>query len=152
MEITKELKEKLLKANSEDEVKTLLGDRIPEEAMAELWKKMQKMRPANGLESVDDDELAAVNGGFDIFYIFTKPFADPDRDFEEKGCAATVEYGSWCGSNDLCGTYEVTYTNTENMCVYGSKGHDWGEPKLTYEQNKPYFISSCKKCGKERRV
>lgn len=120
--------------------------------MAELWNKIQKLRPADGLESVDDDELAAVNGGFDPFYIFKKPFADPERDFEKNGCAATVEYGSWCGSNDLCGTYEVTYTNTENMCAYGSKGHDWGEPRITYEQNKPYFISSCKKCGKEKRV
>ena len=152
MEITKELIEKLLNVNSVEEAKALLGGQISEEAAAELWNKIQKMRPANGLESVDDGELAAVNGGFDIFYIFKKPFADPDRDFEEKGCAATVEYGSWCGSNDLCGTYEVTYTNTENMCAYGSKGHDWGEPKLTFEQNIPCMISVCKRCGKEKKV
>ena len=42
MEITKELKEKLLCANSEEEVKALLGEEITEEEAAVLFQEIRK--------------------------------------------------------------------------------------------------------------
>ena len=43
------------------------------------------------------EELEAVAGG-------------ADRDWLTDGCAATVEPGSWCGSNDWGFIWSVTYT------------------------------------------
>ena len=56
MEITKELKEKLLKANSEEEVKALLGGSA-EGKTSEFWQEIEAHHGALGLEKVDDDEL-----------------------------------------------------------------------------------------------
>ena len=51
------------------------------------------------------DELEAVSGG-------------ADRNWVTEGCAATVEYGSWCGSNDRCVVRDVTYSfePTSHLC------------------------------------
>ena len=46
-------------------------------------------RPAESLEDADGEEPDAVSGG-------------ADRDWEKDGCSATVETGSWCGSDDNC--------------------------------------------------
>ena len=50
MEITKELREKLLTANSEEEVKALLGDQATEEEAARAWHEIQKSREPGDLE------------------------------------------------------------------------------------------------------
>ena len=63
MEITKELKEKLLKANSEEEVKALLGDAVKEEDVTKIWKEIEAHKADPDLKKVDDDELDAVSGG-----------------------------------------------------------------------------------------
>ena len=42
MEITKELKEKLLQAGSLEEVKALLGEQATEEETARLWHEIPK--------------------------------------------------------------------------------------------------------------
>ena len=108
MEIAKELKEKLLKAGNAEEVSALLGEGTTEDQAARMWQEIQAHRQT--LEEVDDGELEAVSGG----NIFTRPFDPPDRDYEKDGCAASVEYGSWCGSDDACTIYDVTYANKEN--------------------------------------
>ena len=130
MELTKELKEKVLKANSEEEVKALLGDAVKEEEAAAIWRGIEAHKTASGLEMVDDDELDAVSGGV-------------DRDYLNDGCSDTVN-GEWCWVNDLCsGTY-TTYSNYD-PCPKGGN-HDW---KYTTETiiGKKNPIMKCTKCG-----
>ena len=146
MEISKELKEKLLKANSPEEMKALLGEAVTDEQAAQMWLEAQALRGA--LDEMDDGELDAVNGGIRFTDIFTRPFAPPDRDYNTQGCAATVEYGSRCGSNDACYSYDVKYDHIENACVYGVKGHDW---EIEYEPasyGREGNEKVCRRCGK----
>ena len=129
MEITKELKEKLLKANSEEEVKAILGDEATQEEAAFVWEKVQAKK-AEILEAVDDDELEAVNGG-------------ADRDYLKDGCADTVN-SDWCWFTDLCAGPYITYSNYD-PCPKGGN-HDW---KYTTENviGKKNPIMKCTKCG-----
>ena len=66
MEITKELKEKILNANSEEEVKALLGDEVTEEEAAVLFQEIRKRKEADDLKALDDGNLENVAGGLDI--------------------------------------------------------------------------------------
>lgn len=98
-----ELKSKLIDANSMDEVKSILRESGEDESQAEqIWKEVCARRES---EELSTDELAAVSGG-------------ADRDWLTDGCAATVEPGSWCGSNDACSIWSVTYSHepTSNKC------------------------------------
>ncbi len=66
MEITKELKEKLLNANSEEEIKALLGEEITEEEAAVLFQEIRKRKEADDLKTLDDGNLENVAGGMKI--------------------------------------------------------------------------------------
>ena len=66
MEITKELKEKLLNADSEEEVKALLGEEITEEEAALLFEEIRKRKEADDLKALDDGNLEDVAGGMKI--------------------------------------------------------------------------------------
>jgi hypothetical protein len=58
-------------------------------------------------EELSLDELEAVSGG-------------ADRDWLTDGCAATVEPGSWCRSDDSCYEWDVEYLHEpEKVCVCG---------------------------------
>lgn len=97
-EFSSELKSELFKAQSADEVAKLLQasgqEAAPEEA-SELWKEIESHKTCSELSL---EELEAVSGG-------------EDRDWITDGCAATVEPGSWCGSNDSCHVWDITYDN-----------------------------------------
>ena len=96
--ITKELKAKLLAAQDVNEVTALLkaeGQGISPEDAERLWEEILRKREKDGKE-LSLDELEAVSGG-------------ADRDWLTSGCAATVEPGSWCDSNDMCHVWDVTY-------------------------------------------
>lgn len=98
--ITKELKSRLLAAQSAEEAAAMMkegGQEITPEETAHLWEEIKKVREQEG-KALSVDELDAVSGG-------------KDRDWVKDGCAATVEYGSWCSSNDMCYTWDVTYKN-----------------------------------------
>ena len=88
MEITKELKEKLLKADSEEEVSALLGEEAAEEEKARIWHEIQKNRHSD-LENVDDDELEAVSGG--AFW-----FDDDAPDGHESSCFLSFHRKNKC--------------------------------------------------------
>ena len=87
------------------------------------------------------DELEAVSGG-------------ADRDWTKDGCAATVEPGSWCRSNDKCSWFSVTYDNApENekcskcgsyMYIYKSTTVRAGGESRVFD----YY--RCPKCGNEK--
>ena len=127
MEITKELKEKLLKTESAEEVKALLGDEVTEEETARLWYEIRKTREPRDLEKVDDDEMEAVNGGVCIFN------GEYASDGKEVGCIA-FSYINWQEAN-----YEI--------CPNSEKGHDWEEIRRFTMADHHYVEIRCKKCG-----
>ena len=94
----KEQKSKLMLAESTDEIKDIVtkaGGEISAEDAEQLWNEIKHVKESLGQE-IDDDEMDAVAGG-------------ADREWLKEGCAATVEPGSWCGSNDYCSLLDVTY-------------------------------------------
>ena len=143
-----ELRGKLIRAKDIEEVRAILGPETAEEEINQTWREIEAHRPADGMEAVDDDELAAVSGG-------------ADRDLDDDGCSATVEEGSWCGSDDDCYYWDVTYCNVDR-CTDGQK-HEWDLYSAEYEYDPMvsraggevlHRIYRCRKCGntKEDRV
>ena len=98
------MKEKLKTANSLEEVMEIVKD-YPELNAEQIWREVEKHRSSKN-EKLDLEELDAVSGGF-------------DRDWTKDGCAATCEYNSWCGSNDFCYFFDVTYDNFFKTCPDG---------------------------------
>ena len=101
-----DLKMKLSKANSLGEVKTILGAGSGVDA-EQLWREIEKHRSGQS-EKLDLNELDSVSGG-------------ADRSWTKDGCAATCEYDSWCGSNDFCYCFDVTYDDFWATCPDGHK-------------------------------
>ena len=77
MEITKELKEKLLNANSEEEIKALLGEEITEEEAAALFQEIRKRKEADDLKALDDGNLEDVAGGMKVVSVKAPDRMDP---------------------------------------------------------------------------
>lgn len=136
MEVTKELKEKLLNANSEKEVKSLLSGSTEEKA-SEIWQEIEAYHGAMGLEKVDDDELEAVSGG-------------EDRDWLKEGCSSTAKVGELCLRNDSCSLWTITYSNFD-PCPSGGI-HEWVEEKRFYEDAHQFIQYRCKKCHNKKDV
>ena len=101
-----ELKGKLNEANSLGEVKDILKD-YPELDADRVYEEISRHRSVNS-KKLDLDELDAVSGG-------------ADRSWTKDGCAATCEYNSWCGSNDFCYVFSVTYDDFWATCPDGHK-------------------------------
>ena len=130
-----ELKKKALEAASAEEIMEIMkaaGEEITAEAAAQLFEKAQAKKTDKELSL---DELEAVSGG-------------ADRNWVTDGCAATVEYGSWCDSNDKCIVWDVTYEfqPTGHLCPNCGKN--------MYQQNTIYLGGNeyedqyrCKYCG-----
>ena len=113
----KEIKAKLANAKSLEEAKEILNghaDIDPER----VWEEIERHR-SDWNEKLDLDELDAVAGGA--------------RDYAKEGCAATVEVGSWCWSNDHCMHWDVTYVNLWSVCP-DLKPHEFVNGK-------------CRRCG-----
>ena len=101
-----ELKERLGQVHSLEEAKDILADR-PDLDAKRIYEEIENHRSGRN-ERLDLEELDAVSGG-------------ADRDWKKDGCAATCEAGSWCGSNDYCMIWDVTY---DNFWVCCPDGHD----------------------------
>lgn len=118
---SEELKARLLKAGSEEEAAEIAKESGAELSAEEVRQLCSEIRNSTGAREVSVDELEAASGG-------------ADRDWVRDGCASTVEYGSWCGSNDKCMLISVTYDNmvTDKKCPkcggtmynYDAMGHD----------------------------
>lgn len=109
--ITSELKKKLLAAKSAEEAAELVkadGQKVTAEDAERLWEEITRLREKIGKE-LSPDELEAVSGG---------------RDYLKEGCAATVEPNSLCWSNDRCYLDDVLYEHTpcNRTCPYCSYG------------------------------
>ena len=98
------LKEKLKTASSFEEVKEIIKD-YPGLDAERIWQEVEKHNSGKS-EKLDLEELDVISGGF-------------DRDWTKDGCAATCEYNSWCGSNDFCYCFDVTYDNFFKTCPDG---------------------------------
>ena len=96
--------EKLKTANSLEEVREIIKE-YPELNAEQIWQEVEK-HGSSRTEKLDLGELDAVSGG-------------ADRDWTKDGCAATCEYNSWCGSNDFCYCFDVTYDNFFKTCPDG---------------------------------
>ena len=121
LNITNELKKKLSTAQSAEEAAELVkadGQEITAEEAGHLWEEITKRREQDGQE-LSLDELEAVSGG-------------ADRDWRKHGCAATVEPGSSCFSNDFCYLIDVTYSNPPTSKLGGGSGKK---------------VGTCPKCG-----
>ena len=116
-----ELREKVIHSDSLEEVKEILSG-CPGLDAERVWQEVENHRSERH-EKLDLDELDAVSGG-------------ADRDWKKQGCAATCEAGSWCGSNDFCMIWDVTYDNFWACCP---DGHEH-----------VYHNRRCLRCGYER--
>ena len=101
-----ELKEKLIHSESPEEVKELLSKR-PDLDAERVWQEIGRHRSTHQ-EKLDLEELESISGG-------------ADRSWTKDGCAATCEYDSWCGSNDFCYCFDVTYDDFWATCPDGHK-------------------------------
>ena len=130
MKIINENRNKLLLAESTDEIKDIVtkaGGEISAEDAEQLWNEIKHVKESLGQE-IDDDEMDAVAGGADM-------------DWAKDGCAATCEWDSWCFSNDKCDYWSVTYDNFYDTCPDGTP-HEFRY--LGQYATKEW---KCKKCG-----
>ena len=123
IDITNELKTKLLAAESAEEVTELIkadGQEITAEDAVHLWEEIERKRNADGKE-LSLDELDAITGG---------------RDWPTQGCAATVEPGSDCYFTDNClGAFFVIY----EVYPYNASCPDDGQNPMYWDYTKKCF-------------
>ena len=100
------MRAKLSNARSLNEVKSILSGAEGVDC-ERVWGEIGKHRSIRS-EKLDLNELESVSGG-------------EDRDWITDGCAATCEDGSWCGSNDRCYVWDVTYDHFQCRCPDGQK-------------------------------
>ena len=73
----KELREKLLTANSGEEIKALLGDQVTEEEADLLFQEIRKRKEADDLKALDDGNLEDVAGGMKVVSVKAPDRMDP---------------------------------------------------------------------------
>ena len=136
MEITQEMRAKLIRAKDQEEVRAILGPEAAEDEIGQIWREIEAHRPADGLETVDDDELDAVSGG------------GYDRNYGTQGCADTTKDG-WCWSADKCSSWTILYGNYD-PCPKGGN-HKW---KFIRRAETPVLsivdIYKCEACGESK--
>ena len=139
LNMTNDLIAKLLNAQSAEEAAALVkaaGEEITAEEAEKLWEEIAgKRREADGKE-LSLDELESISGG-------------ADRNWVTDGCAGTVEYGSWCTSNDRCYYWDVTYDFKPTSMICPDCG------KNMYFQDRVHRVGieyedqyRCKFCGR----
>lgn len=135
VKMTNELKEKILTARSGEEAAELLREDGMDAQLAErLWTELMHKREADGSE-LSLDEMESISGG-------------ADRNWVTEGCASTMEYGSWCGSNDRCIVWDVTYEYepTGNLCPNCGKNM-YRQNTISLGGDKYEDQYRCKYCG-----
>ena len=138
--ISKELKNRIIKARSADEVAALLRPSGVDDALAaRIWNELSANRDDRQLSL---DELEAISGG------------DADRDWLTDGCAATVEPNSWCGSNDSCIWWDVTYDHEPANIHCPNCGAIMYINWVDYytDPSHDVYHYKCKNCGCEKAV
>ena len=131
-ELSEKVREALMAATTAQEAATALAAGGIEATEEEAQKALAEVKARTKVEDeeLSADELAAVAGG-------------SDRDWLTQGCAATVEPGSWCWSNDECYAASVTYDNPPTRV----KCPNCGGQLYMLNHNK-FFATRKKKCAK----
>ena len=126
-EFSFELRSKLKKAESREEVEALLKADGQDTALTdEVWRKAEELCAQDG-QDLSLDELEDVAGG---------------RDWWTEGCAATVEAGSSCWATDGgCSICNISYSNLPNSDTCTKCGRTWCVRWLDYGG------VECKYCG-----
>ena len=132
-----ELKKKLLEVGSAEDVIKIFkdaGEEIPAEDAAQILEEAKKLKNDSELSI---EELEAVSGG------------RSDRDYATMGCAATVEYKSWCGTNDACYAIDVTYDHFPCNLKCFSCGTFMYEESWEFKSDNytKHIKCRCPKCG-----
>ena len=143
LNITNELKAKLLAAQNAEEVAELVkadGREITAEDAAKLWNEITKCRDQEG-KALSPNELEAVSGGV-------------DRDWLTDGCAATVEPGSDCWGTDYCVWLPVTYEHkpVDSICPVCGTYLYLAEVNYGRTFSGETYRYRCKTCGYEKKV
>lgn len=122
-EMNEELWKKLLEAQSSQDAEELLradGAEYTEEEASQIRQEIEQYKAdkkqagkeeAVFVQNVSLDEMEGVAGGQQEDQIFVSRQRNIYGGKGFANCAATVESGSWCHSNDACWEYEVVYTN-----------------------------------------
>ena len=128
-EFSLELRSKLKKAASREEVEALLKADGQDTALTdEVWAKAEELRARDGQE-LSLDELEDVAGG---------------RDWWTEGCAATVEPGSDCWATDGgCRISNIAYGYPPDHYCPRCKRPCY---KMQYNVDYGYFYK-CRNCG-----
>lgn len=131
------LKAKLPAAQSAEKAAALVkadGQELTLRDAAQLLKEIQKGWEQDGKE-LSLDELETVSGG-------------ADRDWLKEGCAATVEAGSWCGTNDSCVWIDVQYDHPPVKDPCPQCGGQMYMDRVEYEsKGNAYYYRKCLRCG-----
>lgn len=138
--LLKELKDKLMLAESAEEIKKMIakaGSEITAEDAEIVYDKISRQKAASGMD-IDDDEMDAVAGG--------GTFSNEHKDWSKDGCAATCEPGSRCWSNDQCTWGEYSYSNFWSACPDGSP-HNMVFVEDDFMSTTPIKRYKCSKCG-----
>lgn len=136
-----ELKKKTAAAASAEEITEIFKDAgidLTEEKAADLFEKAKAHKSDKELSA---DELETVSGG-------------ADRDWLTDGCAATVEPGSWCGSEDSCSIWDVTYDNEPSKLLCPKCGVNLCLEYVDYDTNPndDTYHYRCPNCGTRKVV
>ncbi|MBE6725372.1 MAG: hypothetical protein E7576_09320 [Ruminococcaceae bacterium] len=137
--ITSELKAKLLAAQNLAEMAALVkadGQEITAGEAEKLWNEITGRREEADGKELSLCELESISGGGE------------HRNWVTDGCAATVEYGSWCWSNDKCVNWDVTYDfgPSDTLCI--KCGKNMFLQKRTHLGGSKYEEQHrCKFCG-----
>ena len=127
----KDLAKKILDMKSAEEAAAFLKENGRDVTEGEAQKLLDELHEKTKELSID--ELDAVTGG-------------ADRDYIKNGCAATVEAGSSCWSNDACSLISVTYDNmpTEHKCPdCGGILCYWDQVWVGLDNRARYNCASC---------
>ena len=137
--ITKDLKAKLLAAQSEEELAALVkadGQEITAEDAARLLEEIEKQHEQEGKE-LSLDELGAVAGG-----------AIRNRDYLKEGCAATVEPHSRCwGTDGGCLAINIDYSNWPCNTRCPECGRYTHSVRSYLNKDGLWTVYACPECG-----
>ena len=136
LNITEEVKAKLLEAKSEEEIRAIIADKGIEADEEEIVQIVKEISSIIDGKELSPDELDAIAGGW--------------RDWYEEGCYATVEPDSWCAySEDKCAVIYHHYDHEPARFKYcwncGARVCEWGYEKKPGEST--YSVKTrCPKC------
>ena len=143
IKFSEELKARLLKAGSAEEIEEILtadGNEVTKEEAERIFSELEKH--SIGRE-VSEDEMEAVSGG-----AYNEGIAF-NRDWATEGCAATVEVGSFCWSNDKCLVVVNNYVNPPSRTPCPSCGGQMYTYEKTGAGARAKFYHRCISCGAE---